>query len=113
MTGGAGTNQFTFSAPGTNTIADFAKSATNKIAFSNAGFALGQSGATATPKALPAGLFTSNPTGAFTATTQRFAYDTANGNLYYSAAGTTATEHLVATLAGHPTLTGSHLFFIS
>ncbi len=52
-------------------------------------------------------------TGAFTMATQRFAYDTANGNLFYSASGTTATEHLVATLTGHPALAASHLFFIS
>jgi len=113
MTGGAGTNEFAFGASGSNTIADFTASATNEIAFSNSGFALGQSGATATPKALPSGLFTSNSTGAFTATTQRFAYDTANGDLYYSAAGTTATEHLVAAVTGNPALTASHLFFIT
>ncbi|MFZ3235433.1 MAG: hypothetical protein WA184_08705, partial [Stellaceae bacterium] len=113
MTGGAGTNEFAFSAGGSNTIADFTASATNEIAFSNSAFALGQSGATATPKALPASLFVSDGTGAFTATTQRFAYDTANGGLYYSAAGTTATEHLVVTLAGDPALAASHLFFIS
>jgi len=56
---------------------------------------------------------TSNSTGAFTATTQRVAYDTANDDLYYSAAGTTATEHLVATVTGNPALTASHLFFIT
>jgi Ca2+-binding RTX toxin-like protein len=113
MTGGLGANEFAFSAAGKNTIADFAASATNEIAFSNAGFALGQSGASATPKALPTSLFTSDATGAFTAATQRFAYDAANGDLYYSASGTTASEHLVATLTNHPTLAASHLFFIT
>jgi hypothetical protein len=63
---------------------------------------------------LPAGLFTSNSTGAFTATSsQRFASDTANSDLYYSAAGTTATEHLVGTPTGNPTLTASQLVFIT
>jgi Ca2+-binding RTX toxin-like protein len=113
MTGGLGTNEFAFSAAGANTIVDFGKSATNVIAFSNAGFALGQGGASATPKLLPAGLFVSDATGAFTAATQRFAYGTSNGDLYYSASGTTASEHLVATLTNHPTLAASHLFFIT
>ncbi len=112
MTGGAGADEFAFSAPGSNTVADFTPAAGDQIAFGNAGFALGLSGATATPKPLPAALFTKNATGAFTATTQRFAYDTANGDLFYSAAGTTATEKLVVTLTGHPDPTG-HLFFIS
>ena len=62
---------------------------------------------------MPASLFTSNGTGAFSAATQRFAYDTANGNLYYSASGATASEHLVATLTNHPTLAASQLFFIA
>ena len=114
MTGGLGANEFAFSAPGNNnTIADFAASAANEIAFSNAGFALGESGASATPKLLPAGLFVSDATGAFSAPTQRFAYGTANGDLYYSASGTTASEHLVATLTNHPTLGASQLFFIT
>ncbi len=113
MTGKTGRNQFVFSAPGGNTIADFAVSSTNEIAFGNAGFKLHLSGAAASPKPLPASLFTENSTGAFTKTTQRFAYDTTNGKLFFSASGTTATEHLVVTLAGDPTLTASHLFFVT
>jgi len=121
LTGGAGTNVFYAGGDtridfaklqGVNTINDFG-TGTNDIAFSNAGFALGQSGASATPTALPANLFTSNGTGAFTAGTQRFAYDSTSGALFYSASGTTATEHLVTSLTGHPALTASHLFFIS
>ncbi len=81
-TGGAGTNEFAFNAPGTNNaIKDFAASASNQTAFSNAGFSLGLPGASATPKALPADLFTSNASGAFTAATERFADDTKNGDL--------------------------------
>ena len=106
MTGGAGTNEFIFSAPGTNTIADFAASTTNEIFVSDTGFALGITGS----GPISPLLFTSNPTGAFTTTTQRFAYDTANGKLFYSAAGTTATEKLVFTLTGAPALTASELF---
>jgi fibronectin-binding autotransporter adhesin len=104
MTGGAGANQFVFSAPGTNTIADF--TASDEIFFSNTGFNLGLSGT----GILPAGLFTSNSTGAFTSTTPGFVYDTADGKLFYSAVGTTATEKQVFTLTGAPALTAAELF---
>ncbi|MGC2415892.1 MAG: hypothetical protein WA459_24755 [Stellaceae bacterium] len=45
--------------------------------------------------------------------TQRFSYDTANGQLHFDADGNGggSTSHLVATLTGAPALTGSHLFF--
>jgi Ca2+-binding RTX toxin-like protein len=113
MTGGAGTNEFVFSAAGSNTIKDFTASTTNEIVFSNSGFALGLSGATSTPKPLPAGLLVSDATGAFTATTQRFAYNTTVGALYYDAQGNTtgSSRELVATLTGHPTFTATNLFF--
>ncbi len=80
---------------------------TNEIVFSNKRFGLDLSGATATPKALPTSLFVSDSTGTFTKTTQRFAYGTTNGDLFYSASGTTATEHLVTALTGDPILTAS------
>ncbi len=105
MTGGAGANQFDFSAPGGNTIAGFTASASNRIVLSNAGFNLGLTSA----QALPAALFTQNSLGHFTNAGQRFAYDTADGRLFYSASGSTATEHLVVTVAGEPGLIG-HLF---
>jgi hypothetical protein len=115
MKGGGGTNEFAFSAAGNNTITNFTASPSNEdmIAFSNSGFALGLSGATSTPQPLPPGLFVSDSDGSFTASTQRFAYGTSNGNLFYSASGTTATEHVVATLTGDPALTASQLFFIT
>jgi serralysin len=119
MTGGAGANQFVFSsaATATNTIADFSASTTNELVFSNSAFALGLSGATSTPQALPTGLFGTSALGTFTSvgpSAQRFAYGTTNGELFYSASGTTATEHLVATLTNHPTITAaSQLFFVS
>ena len=103
MTGGAGTNEFIFSAPGTNTITDFA--ASDEIFFSNTGFNLGLSGTGLLPRP---GLFDSlahSP-----ATTQRFSYVTAGGQLFYSPTGATATEKLVATLTGAPALTAAELF---
>jgi hypothetical protein len=61
-TGGAGTNEFAFTAPG-------------------------RSGVSATPQRLPAGQFVSDSAGTCTAVAQRFAYDAANGELFYSASG--------------------------
>ncbi|MGH7063099.1 MAG: beta strand repeat-containing protein, partial [Stellaceae bacterium] len=91
MTGKAGKNEFTFSAPGGNTVGDFAVSAANEIVFSDKGFSLGLSGATGTPKALPADLFVENSDGHFTSTSQRFAYATGTGDLSYSASGSHGT----------------------
>ena len=109
MTGKGGANQFVFGAAGNNTIADFGVSTTNEMLFlSGSGFSL--PGATATPKAL-GGLFVEDSSGSFTSAAQRFAYDTANGDLYYSATGSTATRHLVVALTGEPALNPAHLLF--
>jgi hypothetical protein len=65
---------------------------------------------------LPSHLFVANGTGSFTNTHQRFAYDTKNGDLFYSATGTTGNEHLVVALTGAPSLTAtafSHLFYVT
>jgi Ca2+-binding RTX toxin-like protein len=120
MTGGAGADVFglttlgTLAAPDTNTIADFTHS-TDKITFSDAGFSLGLSGASSTLHSLPTTLFTSNATGSFNSAADRFAYDTANGALYYDSHGNTAgsSRQHIATLTGHPTLTAGDLFFVS
>ena len=112
LTGGAGTNLFVFSAPGSNTIADFAASATNEIAFSSNGFSLGLHGGS-TPQGLSPSLFVSNATGTFTSSSQRFAYETANGELFYSPHGSGSGASLVAQLSGDPSLTASHLFFVT
>jgi Ca2+-binding RTX toxin-like protein len=120
MTGGGGADTFVLTTPGTlalpdtNTITDFVHSI-DKIAFSDAGFKLSLAGATSTPKALPATLFASNSTGSFSSATQRFAYNTTTGALYYDSKGDTpgSSRQLVATLSGHPTLTASDLYFVS
>jgi hypothetical protein len=116
MTGGAGTNEFAFNHPGQNTITDFAFSPTNELVFSNNGFDLGLNNATMTPMVLPSSLVAANGTGSFTSSNQRFAYDTSNGDLFYSATGTTANEHLVVVLTGASPLTTTpnpHLFYIT
>ncbi len=114
MKGNGGTNQFVFSgSPQANIITDFLGSSTNEIVFSDFGFSLGLPGASSTPQALPTNLFVANSTGAFTNLTQRFSYDTVNGQLHFDADGNGggSTSHLVATLTGAPALTASHLFF--
>lgn len=84
MTGGAGADVFWFTTPGTaaspdaNRVNDFTHG-TDKIAFSNAGFALGLAGASATPTALPTSLFSTEANGTFDNATERFAYNTGNG----------------------------------
>jgi hypothetical protein len=64
-----------------------------------------------TPTAINVADFVSNASGDFTASSQRFAYDTTNGQLHYSATGSNSSESLVATLAGAPDLTASMLLF--
>jgi hypothetical protein len=114
MTGKGGTNEFVFYGPGAgNVITDFAASSKNEIVFSNFGFSLGRSNASATPHALPTDLFVSNSTGRFTNTTERFAYDAENGKLFYSSDGSGGASQLVATLANHPGLDAAHLFFVT
>jgi len=111
MTGGAGNNQFTFADIGTRTITDFAASAGNELVVRNSGFNLGvdQGLGTDTPKHLDASLFVANGGGTFTKTTQRFAYDTTAGALYYSANGSGSTKSAVVTLSDHATLTAGTL----
>ncbi len=69
-----------------------------------------------TPTVLPSRLVAANSTGRFTNRHQRFAYDTKDGDLFYSATGTTAKEQLVVALTGAPGLFTSpspHLFYIT
>lgn len=113
MTGKAGTNEFVFSAPGGNTVGDFAVFATNEIVFSDKGFSLGLTGASGSPKALPTGLFVENSDGHFTGTSQKFAYATGTGDLFYSASGSSGTPALVSHFTAAPALAASQLFFIT
>jgi hypothetical protein len=62
---------------------------------------------------LPAVQFTENRSGAFTTTKQRFAYNTGNGDLSFSASGSAGKPQLVAQLTGAPALAAGKLFFIA
>jgi hypothetical protein len=56
-------------------------------------------------------IFVANASGDFTSSSQRFAYDTANGQLFYSATGSNSSESHIATLAGVPAFSASNLLF--
>ena len=67
-----------------------------------------------TPTAIDPSIFIASASGAFTSSTQRFAYDISNGQLHYSATGRNTSESFVATLtnpAGPPAITASNLLF--
>ncbi len=82
--------------------------------FGNAAFHLGLSGASGTPKPLPGTLFVADKTGTFTTATQRFAYGTTSGKLFFDKDGSgSASRQLVATLSGDPHLTAADLFYIA
>jgi hypothetical protein len=124
MTGGAGSDLFVFTVPGSaaapnrNTVTDFVHG-TDKLAFSNAGFGLSLAGATDAPQALPAELVSSRSDGAFDTgargAAERFAYNAPNGQLIFDADGNAcgSTQLTVATLTGHRTVTAGDLFYVS
>ncbi len=64
-----------------------------------------------TPTAIDPAIFVANASGDFTSSTQRFAYDTSNGKLFYSATGSNASETLFTTLTGAPDISASNLLF--
>ena len=61
--------------------------------------------------AIDPSIFVANASGTFTSSSQRFAYDTSNGQLFYSATGSNGSESHIATLAGAPGFTASNLLF--
>jgi Ca2+-binding RTX toxin-like protein len=113
LTGAGGKDVFEFTTPGSaktpdnDTVADFAHGV-DKIALSEKGFALGA-------KPVAATLFAAGPKGSFTSLSQRFAYDTATGQLFYDAHGsaTPNSRLAIAVLAHHPTLAASDLRFVA
>ena len=78
------------------------------------GFDLGATDNALNPTAITAidpSIFTANAAGGFSTTSQRFAYDTTTGQLFYGADGSGGASTGIAVLAGAPTLTASNLFF--
>jgi len=78
------------------------------------GFDLGTTDNALNPTAITAidpSIFTANAVGGFSYTSQRFAYDTTTGQLFYGADGSGGASTVIAVLAGAPTLSASNLFF--
>ncbi|MGH7062078.1 MAG: hypothetical protein ACREFH_16945, partial [Stellaceae bacterium] len=88
ITAAGGANELIFkTAENIDTLTDFGASASNKIVFGNAAFHLGLPGASGTSKPLPGTLFVADKTGTFATATQRFAYGTTNGELFFDKDG--------------------------
>jgi hypothetical protein len=96
--------------PDAHQVTDFSDAEGAKLVFSNNGFHLDQSKASATPTALPAGLFATRANGTFDRPGERFVYDKSNSCFYPDADGSGAghSRLLVATigtLANRPAIT--------
>jgi hypothetical protein len=63
------------------------------------------------PVQIDATVFTANASGNFANANQHFAYDTTNGNLFYSATGSNLSEKNVATFTGAPSVSASNILF--
>jgi Ca2+-binding RTX toxin-like protein len=121
LSGEGGADLFAFEIPGTtadpdtNRVTDFSRAQGDALAFSDAGFHLGLPNASATPKALPAALFSPKIDGSFDKPGERFAYDTSTGRLYFDADGNSSSDHrqLIATFANHPASLAGALLFVS
>jgi Ca2+-binding RTX toxin-like protein len=88
----------------------------DRLWFATNGFDLGIDSATATisPKQLDSALLSANSAGTFDGVDNRFAYDSATGQLFYDAQGSAPGSHvqLIATLYGAPQLTAANLFYL-
>jgi len=119
FTAGSGSDKFVFIADNlpTQTLDSFQVSADDLVVYgihASNGFDLGSTDNgmdPATPTAIDPTIFVANTSGSFTSASQRFAYDTTNGDLYYSATGSNSSESLVATLTGAPALSASNILF--
>jgi hypothetical protein len=119
FTAGSGSDSFVFSANNlpTQKLNSFQVSADDLLVYGTHvanGFNLGSTDNgmnPLVPTLIDPTIFTTNSSGSFTSSNQRFAYDTATGNLYYSATGSNTSERTVATLAGAPSITATDIFF--
>jgi hypothetical protein len=119
-TAGSGSDSFVFMTHNlpNQTLANFNPASDNVLVYgihAANGFDLGSTDNALNPTtatAIDSTIFVSNASGAFTSSSQRFAYDTANGHLLYSATGSNTSETLVATLTGAPAIAASNLLFV-
>ena len=118
-TAGSGSDTFVFikSSLPDQTLDNFQLSSDDILVYgthSSGGFDLGSTDNglnPATPTAIDPSIFIANASGAFTSSSQRFAYDTSNGQLFYSATGSNSSERLVATLTGAPAISAGNILF--
>jgi hypothetical protein len=118
-TAGTGSDSFVFikDTLATQTLANFQVKSDDILVYGTAdsnGFDLGTTVNALDPTvatAITASIFVANETGSFTASTQHFAYDTANGDLYYGATGSSGSKSLLTTLTGEPAFTAVNLLF--
>jgi Ca2+-binding RTX toxin-like protein len=119
FTAGSGSDSFVFIASNlhTQTLGSFHVGADDVLVYginASNGFDLGSTDNALnplTPTAIDPSIFIADATGAFTSSGQRFAYDTANGHLFYSATGSNASESLTAILTGAPAIAAGNLLF--
>jgi len=119
FTAGSGSDTFVFikSNLPSQTLNNFQVSADDILVYgthASGGFDLGSTDNPlnpTTPTAIDPSIFVANVSGDFTSSTQRFAYDTTNGQLFYSATGSNSSESLIATLTGEPHITAGNLLF--
>jgi hypothetical protein len=118
-TAGSGSNRLVFMADNlpTQTLNNFQASVDTVLVYgihASTGFDLGSTDNSlnqAAATVIDPSIFIANASGDFTSSSQRFAYDTTNGQLHYSATGSSASESLVATLTGAPAMAASDLLF--
>jgi Ca2+-binding RTX toxin-like protein len=115
LTGGSGDDIFQFNTAPTNGndhITNFNNTTQHdSFAISASGFAGG--GLTAGQDLSQGGVFGSDGTANFGATSERFHFDTATGGLYYSGDGTTAHEVLLATVTNGSTVHASDIHIVT
>ena len=118
-TAGSGSDSFVFikSSLASQTLNNFQVGSDDILVYgthSAGGFDLGSTDNPlnpSTPTAIDPSIFIASASGAFTSSTQRFAYDTSNGQLFYSVTGSNGSESLVATLTGAPAVSAGNMLF--
>lgn len=115
VTDGTGTNLFVLSSP--QSVLDVLFTSKDELVFKNSGFDLGADNGLGTwpPQPIASSLFSSKTNGTFASPANRFAYNSATGQLFYDAQGNTpgSTSFEIADLTNRPHLSAGNLLFTS